>query len=781
MKLLSYLPIGILTTFMGSLLAQNIYFNTNDLSSDVTGDFDATVLFAQNSIIPSKNTIPGDVQPRLTSKRKTLILFKPKVELDASTDLQVTLTDNDDPSVSTTLTMKPPSELPPIAGVDPTIEYSSIDFSIPSSYARTFQGSATLNTIKDDLAGDSIASYLSAGDVSIRTADGAWIGEFYLPAGTFDRKVVFVSNAGYGSTIHFGERLVNISRGETLVFAQVNGEWVLEGDQEIAKIQYGEGFWTTTLPGHLITPGIELTFEQNNLSTTLEDIEVGGYNQVIVHTINLGMLTPYDEGMLFQSNEEYQRQYFQQIPASQLIVSAYEPQFWEEIMLPNGTFLDSIDYTSDGGIYTGSMRQSIGKILVSQGVNLANYGIFSTTATSEYGYLASQVTAHKSRGHYRNGIQEHGLSGGAGMVTLSSTIGNEWSHELGHNWGLGHYVGGFDGSIHRPADQINSTWGWDSDSNFFIPNFNSTPSNAETCLDADCQAAWNGFQFNKDAMAGGNPTFEGFNRFTLHTPFVLEKIQKFYEGKMVFAPHQNNGFEKWNPSTLEMENFEHQVQLNSNTLTMKPDEYGVPVTTIIGYYDPEKTLTSYIYPALYGSYGMYYEPPENVTSTCALEVSFASGSKSSYPLTETRFTNNNMNKFHVNVPTSMNPQSAQVICDQQQQASRVFEAPSFQLTANKVGLGQLEEEATTSLRSTLAQPLTGNLVRVQLLDQHYDVQIRDGQNQFSIVNLSGQEIQRLNIVNNEVRWDGMTRSGTKAQPGVYYFTLNGFKKPIIIQ
>lgn len=42
---------------------------------------------------------------------------------------------------------------------------------------------------------------------------------------------------------------------------------------------------------------------------------------------------------------------------------------------------------------------------------------------------------------------------------------------MGHNYGLGHYVGGFAGSVHRSADQNNATWGWDGDKNRFIPNF----------------------------------------------------------------------------------------------------------------------------------------------------------------------------------------------------------------------------------------------------------------------------------------------------------------------
>lgn len=89
------------------------------------------------------------------------------------------------------------------------------------------------------------------------------------------------------------------------------------------------------------------------------------------------------------------------------------------------------------------MRQSIGKELISHGIDNANYGINSTAGSGEgsHPYVTAQLAAHTSRGNYANGVQVHGGSGG--IVTLDSTLGNEFSHEVGHNFGLGHYVDGF--------------------------------------------------------------------------------------------------------------------------------------------------------------------------------------------------------------------------------------------------------------------------------------------------------------------------------------------------
>ena len=325
-------------------------------------------------------------------------------------------------------------------------------------------------------------------------------------------------------------------------------------------------------------------------------------------------------------------------------------------------------------------------------------------------YSVAQLTAHNSRGNYSNGIVVHGGSGGGGIVTLDDSIGNEFSHEVGHNYGLGHFVGGFTGSVHKPADMTNSTWGWDSDLNIFIPNFyRTTAANAETCLNSDCVSGFNDYAFSWDAMAGGSAIYPG-QRYTLYTPWTAEIIQTFLEQKAVFSPTSSTGFLKWNDTSKLMEEFVHEIpsieqsillpseanavriaelfqtydhlslttadgswtgniylpepSFSNNAKTFNiaanatfsstlhinggsqsittgmnvtyvsdgvewkiiddinatkpatPAAFGIPVTTFVGYYDPERTLNTYIYKPLYGSYG--YQG-KNMTNRCIIE------------------------------------------------------------------------------------------------------------------------------------------------------------------
>lgn len=88
-------------------------------------------------------------------------------------------------------------------------------------------------------------------------------------------------------------------------------------------------------------------------------------------------------------------------------------------------------------------------------------------------------------------------------------------------YGLGHYVGGFDGSVHKAANEAGSTWGYDSDLNVFIPNFFSSITNQDQCCcpgnsDDQCESPFmSRYKFGKDSMAGGSAGHWGSNRFTL--------------------------------------------------------------------------------------------------------------------------------------------------------------------------------------------------------------------------------------------------------------------------
>lgn len=649
-------------------------------------------------------------------------------------------------------------------------------FADPGKYDYIISSQSEILSIAHDPEATYLRTLLqNSNTIKVTLADGRWASDFYLPEedpSLNKKKVIFSSAAGYTARIHYANLSLPLSRGTTLVFININGDWREWSDSQYAKVGYGENFWHCIIPWQYVVNGMIVQFESNGVSGTYRQPDIGAPNELLIHTVDLGMLTANREDFQFQYHTRYHRDYFQTIPASRLIVNQYEPVYWQEIMLPNGTLYR--DHSNDvGDVYSGDLRQTIGKELVSLGINNANYGILSSPGTGEGGlnnrFAAAQLTAHNSIGNYVNGRVIHGLSGGAGIVTLESSVGNEFSHEVGHNYGLGHYPNGFEGSIHRSAENINSTWAWDSDEQKLIPNFEKGQSGLSACHDEVCQLPFAGHCFGADAMAGGNPLYASTNSYTLYTPYSSNQIQRFLESKVVFDNSSSTGYSKWNEASKSMEEWAElhtaqpsQLDINSMTLLVekysivkihqwdghfardifippahagnkskgvyilhdatynatihvnnetiaisrgnvlkfesngstwtlvndfsfnvvqKPIEHGVKTSTILGYYDPEASLPSYVYPALHCAYGHISPSNENIeiaASRCYAEVRNARNESLRFVLRSTRANGTTMNRFHINIASSFLPTSITIFSNGNALITKTLSPPSMQ-------------------------------------------------------------------------------------------------------
>ncbi|MEY5009440.1 MAG: metalloprotease [Verrucomicrobiota bacterium] len=733
-----------------------LVFNGVAPTNDLKGTLAAEVLFAQSHVIRAR-PVEGDTQPHLVGLRKSLVMVRP-LRPDAVTPM-VLVVRSSSGQVLGTLNLNPPRLLPKTAYfVDGAPE--DLDFKPRGSAAATIRGKSELEKLSDPSGAGLLSELRRNAVVQIETADGQWVRDIHVPSGKgLDGKMVRVrSEAGYESTVHYSGRSVQVSRGQVVVLKCANGQWFREGELENNGIVYASDAWSGVLPAEWVVPGISLQIRQGTVSGDLAGLRVGAPTQLLIYTIDVGMLTPPRGAFDFAKDPQAHREYFQTVPVSRLIVGQYAPLSLSEVMMPTGTLLTDAEQ-GDGGWHTGMMRQSIGKELISHGIDNANYGIHSTSGQGEqsHPYLVAQLAAHNNQGRYLNGIQVHGGSGGGGIVTLDHSIGNEFSHEVGHNYGLGHFVGGFKGSVHREAGQLNSAWGWDADKNRFIPNFGPFRTGKNTELEGQSQAPFDGRSYGLDAMAGGAP-FSSFNRFTLYTPNSAAIIQRFLEGKAVFDPQSATGFSQWNEKTLRMEPMSHRIRLGSEeaapikglseasltallaahdrvTVSMadgnwvreiplpkagsanegrtvairhqagydsvllvngtqvkvtrgfeksyvsdgkkwreseggsgeterRPVAFGVPVVTLVGYYDPDQQLRSYIYPAMHGAYGFCYPEDGNrlKPTDCQLCVDTRMGVLK-FRLENRRLGGRYMNKFHVNVPAASQPTSVTLVCD----------------------------------------------------------------------------------------------------------------------
>jgi hypothetical protein len=740
--------------FAASPADKPLVFNTTTPTNDLKGTLAARVQFAQSQVVPA-HLKKGDHQPHLVGRRTSLLLVRP-LKADGTSPMRVTARNKADQALGE-VSLNPPTKLPKTAYYLDGVPDEAVEFKPPEGSTSVIAGMSDLQKLSDAKETFLSDRLRQNALVEIQTADGQWVRDIHLPSkGEFAGKMVRVrSSAGFTSTIHYSGRSAVISRDQTLQFKFVRDQWVRDGELENQSLIYATDTWSGVLPAEWIVPGLSLKIQQGKLSGELTDLKVGAPSELLIHTIDVGMLAPPRGQFDFAKDPQAHREYFQTVPASRLIVSQYEPLFLREVMLPTGTMLTDHD-PSQGDWHNGAMRQSIGKELISLGIDNANYGINSSAGAGEesHPYVAAQLTAHNAQGKYANGLVVHGGSGGGGIVTLESSLGNEFSHEVGHNYGLGHYVGGFAGSVHRSADQNNSTWGWDADQNRFLPNFSPIRGGKDTCLEEQCQSPFDSRAFGLDAMAGGAP-HSSFNRFTLYTPNSATIIQQFLESKAVFDANSPTGFSKWSAARSKMEPYDHKIamaeqitapvsdlseakmasllaqyevvkiamqdgnwtkniqvpaasaanrgrmvtidhaaayesylSINGRPVKVsrgfkksyqsdgkrwkvgaaaemaqrKPQAFGVPVTTLIGYYDPNGELDSYIYPALHGAYGFTYQDDRSRADKkdCHLLVETRDGPLH-FRLAGHRLSANVMNKFHVNIPESSQPSSVALV------------------------------------------------------------------------------------------------------------------------
>ncbi|HFG1759823.1 TPA: M66 family metalloprotease, partial [Vibrio cholerae] len=369
-------------------------------------------------------------------------------------------------------------------------------------------------------------------------------------------------------------------------------------DENNKVVSYSNSYWSAEIPWNKMKSGMSLHFEDENGNLGIiesERIKFSAPSELIIQNIDLGMLyKPRGRNIVIKELERTAVDYFQKVPVSKLIFSDYTPIHFEKITLPNGTVYT--EKSADiGGWHQGDMREAVGKALVSTGINNANLGIVASSGYSQqYNRLTNHITAHTNIGYYNNGVVVHGGSGGGGIVTLENTLHNEWSHELGHNYGLGHYVAG--GTSHGP----DTSWGWDGYYKRFIANFDwkrSPQSNIRPDNQEVVKPFMDKYTYLWDAMSGGYDHQNGIiSRYTLHHPYVARIIQDWLKNGAVVI---NNDYMVWD----ELKN----IYVYKGTNFKVPIKKGVPVVTILGVYDPDKINPSQLYPPTYSNYGNIFD------------------------------------------------------------------------------------------------------------------------------------------------------------------------------
>lgn len=449
-------------------------------------------------------------------------------------------------------------------------------------------------------------------------------------------------------------------------------------------ITYSKRSWSVQLPYYTVKPDMQLDFQavtksgiELNGTLLSDDIEFAAPIEGVFFFIKLGMLTDNLEGIkgryhdMITDTAHAMQEYFQTVPFAQLSAGIYEDRILKKVILDNGTIYENKSSFAGADYYSGDMRESVAKAQVSVGIDLANKGVIDSALNQihEITHDMFYFTVHHTIGRYTddNGSAKdviHGLSGGNGIGTLVDSRGNEFSHEVGHGYNMGHYPNSnesADGSIHG----YSTSWGYDAYKNRMRANvaWNSNPDSYMFQDKYYITPFQETYGWNKDSMAGGWAD-SAISRYTHNTARSTRQIQKNIEGRHFLSDEKNNNgvyyYMGWDKSARE---YKQATEANFVNNRINPTEKGVPVITILGGYDPQSPYNAVLYPYFRANWGNVFSSifQDNLPADAVnyLEITYYNSTKPNQyvVLSDKRYVEKIINKLHFNIAESDKPKT----------------------------------------------------------------------------------------------------------------------------
>lgn len=503
-------------------------------------------------------------------------------------------------------------------------------------------------------------------------------------------------------------------------------------------ITYSKRSWSVQLPYYAVQPGMQLEFTAETKSgLELEgkligdDIEFAAPIEGVFFFIKLGMLTDNLEGIkgryhdMITDTAHAMQEYFQTVPFAQLSAGIYEDRILKKVILDNGTIYENKSSFAGADYYSGDMRESVAKAQVSVGIDLANKGVIDSALNQihEITHDMFYFTVHHAIGRYTddNGNAKdviHGLSGGNGIGTLVDSRGNEFSHEVGHGYGMGHYPNAnesADGSVHG----YSTSWGYDAYKNRMRANvaWNSSPD-AYMFYNHYITPFQETYGWNNDSMAGGWAD-SAISRYTHNTARSTRQIQKNIEGRYFLSDEKNNGeyhYRAWNKvindyTTTLAENFDNN--------RINPTEKGVPVITILGGYDPQSPYNAVLYPYFRANWGnvfaSIFQNSLRADEVNYLEITYYDSAKPTQyvVLNNSRYSSNIINKLHFNIAESDKPKTISLYVDNTLKGSTTIDEAEYNTPLHKavvIGKGKGYEDVINEDAAYLETNLAGKAI-----------------------------------------------------------------------
>lgn len=445
---------------------------------------------------------------------------------------------------------------------------------------------------------------------------------------------------------------------------------------ERPNVVYSKRAWSVVLPWDLIRPGMSLKFIDNagqEGELGEEQIDMAPPAELIINNIRIGLLTDppeHEDQYMLIDPVRAGVDYFQTVPVSEMTVAKYQDVKLEKVIVSSGEIYE-VASEVEGGVYSGDMREDVGKSTFSVGTNLANWGITSSGMSSQHQpQLTQTVIVHHAKGVYSNGEQLHGLSGGNGMLTLIRSVGNEFSHEIGHHYGLGHYPGRDGDNDFWTTHHHDSGWGYIGHRKRLRANLHWNDVELSDKEATGVPNFLDMYRFTRDAMSGGDNA-SSLSQFTHYTGYSTQTRIQPSLNRAVFAEDSPTGYRKWNEQTDNMEVYRPEIPdsptiwfNSSDGFYLSPVKHGVEVFTLLGGYDPVERV-GLLYPPARSNWGNVFDLPEPEITTedlqCWLSVDYKGSKSQDIALAPNRL-GSNANKIHIQIPVDDQPVQAQLNC-----------------------------------------------------------------------------------------------------------------------
>src|SRR5699024_9654963 len=269
---------------------------------------------------------------------------------------------------------------------------------------------------------------------------------------------------------------------------------------------------------------------------------------------------------------------------------------------------------------------------------------------------------------------------------LISSKGNEFSHEIGHHFGLGHYPGTQGNDEYWTTHHYNSGWGYIAHKKRMRANFNWESEDLREGNKGIPDFREN-YPFLRGAMSGGiGGSSSELSQYTFYTGYETQTAIQPALNRAMFDANSPTGYIKWNEAAQEMEPFQPSVPTSNHIWYnsadgnyLVPRQQGIEGFTILGGYDPVEGI-GLLYPPAQSKWGNVFDLPapdaNSVTRQCWLRVDYAGKSSEKIALAPNRM-GSNANKLHVQIAVEDQPEQARLYCQEPGQEPQQLSQVSF--------------------------------------------------------------------------------------------------------